>query len=76
MTNGALVPNGHSHVQNGHLPPLKNGLGSLADDHYLNRLHSKIGHEMEMDLPNKYHDDYMISNGNAYYDSEKVTATF
>ena len=40
----------HQHI-NGSLPPLKNGLGSLADDMYLNRLHSKIGHEMDVDLP-------------------------
>jgi hypothetical protein len=65
-----MLTNGH-HVHNGSLPPLKNGLGSLADDLYLNRLHSKIGHEMDVDLP-KFHDDYMISNGNAYYDSDKV----
>jgi hypothetical protein len=78
----ALVPNGLStnglstnglsngHGTNGHLPPLKNGLGSLADGLYLNRLHTKIGHEMEVDLPSKYHNDYMFSNGN--FDSDKV----
>ena len=73
LTNGGLQPNGNSHVQNGHLPPLKNGLGNLADDLYLNRLHTKIGPEMDMDVPNKFHDDYMVSNGNGYYD-DKVSS--
>jgi hypothetical protein len=50
----------HQHI-NGSLPPLKNGLGSLADDMYLNRLHTKIGHEMDVDLPKVQLDFAFIS---------------
>ncbi len=63
LSNGNALPsNGHGPHQhvNGSLPPLKNGLGSLADDMYLNRLHSKIGHEMDVDLPKVLLDGFLL----------------
>lgn len=43
---------------------MKGGLSSLADDMYFDRLSSKIGREMDFDMPKKYNQyDYTMSGG-------------